>query len=49
MYELTSPEVIENSRKRREWEKAHPDQNWKTDLSEERIQELIKQNPEIDK
>ncbi|MDP2631419.1 MAG: hypothetical protein Q8P30_01470 [Candidatus Uhrbacteria bacterium] len=43
MFETNSPEVKENSRKRRIWEQMHPDQNWKTGLSKEQIEEIEKQ------
>ncbi|MCK5027715.1 MAG: hypothetical protein KAS07_04815 [Candidatus Pacebacteria bacterium] len=40
MFRPNDSEIIENTRKRREWEKKHPNENWKTGLTPERIKEL---------
>ena len=43
MLQPNDPKVIENTRKRRLWEKQHPDRNWKSGLSEEQIKEIEKE------
>jgi len=46
MLQSNDPKVIENTRKRRLWEKQHPDQNWKTGLSKEQIEEIERERKE---
>ena len=40
MFEHTDKIVIEHSRKMNEYYKSHPENTWKTNLSEEQIAEL---------
>jgi hypothetical protein len=40
MFKPTDKKVIENTRKSREWEKAHPGQNWRTNLTPDQIKKI---------
>lgn len=40
MFQPNDPKVIENTKKRRLWEKQHPERNWKSGLSMEQIKRI---------
>lgn len=51
MFKYTDPIIIKHNQKRKEWEKRHPNRNWKTGLSQSQKNDLADEmgEPEIKK